>query len=270
MNKKVIEQIAGALKFDVEELTKVLTSEEEVDFKLPENIKIFTNDEFEQIKDNHGKSKYDEGKIASKEMLLKEMSKSIGFETSIKDSEELLKAYKNQILNDASIEPNKKVEELQLSLEKLQNIVSEKDKAYSELENTFKQKETKIKAQSLIPDLHESLGLSKDEAVSLFFMNHSIKDDGIYKNGQILKDKLEKPLVLEDAISVYVSEKGWNQPLKPTGRGGGSGSSSSSNGNPSSLKEFEEYISQKGLNIGSAEANALLKEMATENPEILN
>tara|TARA_R110002020_G_scaffold334555_3_gene549812 strand:+ start:4868 stop:5677 length:810 start_codon:yes stop_codon:yes gene_type:complete len=269
MNKKVIEQLAGALKFDVEELTKVLTSEEEVDFKLPETIKIFTNDEFEQIKDNHGKNKYDEGKLASSEMQLKDMSKKVGFEDPIKDADEFIKAYKKSILDEASIEPNKKVEELQTSLEKLQGLVSEKDKAITDLENTFKQKETRITAQSLIPDLPKNIGLSKSEATSLFFLNHQIKDDGIYKNGEKLKDDVEKPLDLATAVSKYVSEKGWDKSPEPIGRGGGS-QSQGSNGKPESLKEFEEYISQKGLNVGSAEANALLKEMATENPEILN
>ena len=270
MNKKVIELLAGALKLKVEDLTQVLASEEEVDFKLPENIKIFTTDEFEQIKDNHGKNKYDEGKIASKEMLLKEMSKKAGFENPIKDDDELLKSYKEQILKDASIEPNKKVDELQMSLEKLQGVVSEKEKQLLDLESTFRQKETRITAQSLIPDLPENIGLSKSEAVSLFFLNHEIKDDGIYKNGEKMKDQYEKPLDLSSAVSGYVSDKGWDKAPEPRGRGGGSGSSQSSNGKPTNLTEFEAYISQKGIGAASAEANALLKELATENPEILN
>mgnify|MGYP000867870621 CR=1 FL=1 len=38
----------------------------------------------------------------------------------------------------------------------------------------------------------------------------------------------------------------------------------------SSLADYESMLKEKGINVGSEEANSLLKEMAKENPEILN
>ena len=271
MNKKVIELLAGTLQLDVEELTKVLTSEDELELKLPENLKVITNEDLEALKDNHGKTRYDAGKTAGSEMLLKDISEKVGFETPIKDIEGFIETYSKQILDKANIEPNKKVEELESSVKKLQGIVTEKDSAYTQLQNSLKAKETKFKAQSYIPTLPESLGLNRDEATSIFFMSHEIKEDGIYKNGEILKDKLEKSLDLSEAVKSFVTEKGWDKKANASGRGGGSGNHNrNQNGEAKSLKEFEAEMSEKGINVGSMEFNAQLQEQGKANPELLN
>lgn len=266
MNKKVIEILAGALKLKVEDLTQVLASETEVDFKIPETIKIFTDSELETIKDNHGKDKYDEGKTASREMLLKEMSKDAGFESTVKDAKEFVKTYKANILKDATIEPNEKIADLESSINTLQESLRGKDADYSALEEKVKTRATRGEAYKLIPELAKEMGLSRDEATSLFFMKHEIREDGIYKDGVKLKDKLENSLSLTDAVKGYVSDKGWDKDPAATG----SGFKKPTDKAASSLDEYEAIIKEKGLNPGSMEANALLREMATKNPEILN
>ena len=267
MNKKVLEQLAGALKFDAELLAKSLSSENEDEkIELP---KLFTESDVNSIKENLGKERYDAGATASREMTLKELSDLAGFNERVKDKEAFVSKFKEQILADASVEPNKKVDDLQASLEKLQGVVSQKDQEIVDLQQGFKQKEVKFKASSLI-EVPENIGLSKDEAISLFFMNHEIKDDGIYKNGEKLKDSVENSLSLEDAVKGFVSEKGWDKEPTPRGRGGGSGSNNPHSTTPTSLDEFEKYAKEKGLTVGSQDYNSALHEMAKENPAILN
>jgi hypothetical protein len=193
-------------------------------------------------------------------MTLKDLSDLAGFDERIKDKEAFVKAFKDKVLADASIEPNKKVEELQASIEKLQGVVSDKDKAYSDLEASYKQKETRFKAESLFPTMPEHLGLNKSEGVDLFFMSHEIKEDGIYKNGQKLKDNVEKPLGIEDAVKGFISEKGWDKAPTPRGRGGNP-VANGQGAKPSSLEEFETLAKERGLNVGSQEYNALLREV---------
>ena len=124
-----------------------------------------------------------------------------------------------------------------------------------------------FKAQSLIPELPETLGLSKDEAVSLYFRSHEIKEDGIYFKGEKLKDKLEKPLSFEDSVTSFVESKGWNK-TTPSGRGGGAqGGEGSSSVLPTNEQEYETYVKEKGLTIGSTEANAVLAQMAKAQTE---
>lgn len=262
MNKKVIESLAKLLKFDVEELTKVIATEEDVDFKLPDGIRVLSNEDLEAIKDNHGKTRYDAGKLAGSEMTIKDMSEKVGLE-SIKDIDGFISSFKSNILDEAKIEPSKKIKDLETSLEKVQGLLTEKENEISTIEQTYRQKETKLQAQSYFPEIPENVGLSKAEASNLFFMSHEIKDDGIYKGGERLKDAHEKPFTLEDAITSFVTEKKWN--ATPSGRGGGAGGDGGGvNGKPKTMEEYESYIKEKGISPASVEANALLAEIVAQ------
>ena len=265
LSKKGTEALAGMLKLTVEDLTQVLTSEDEKDLELPK-LEVFTSEEFETfketLKDAHGKSKYDEGKTASREMLLKEMSKEVGFETSVKDPSEFINKFKSTILETAKIEPNKKVQELETSLSNLQSKLDEKDNEISKIVSQTKEKEVKLQVQSLFPDLTEKFGLTKEDTTSLFFNNgYEVKEDGVYKNGQILKDARENPLQIKDVVSNFITDRKWNVE-HPQGRGGGARGSGGNSNLPQSLEEYETFIKEKGINPGSVEANALLKEIA--------
>jgi len=267
MNKKVLEKLAVTLNLDAELLAQSISSEkEDENIELP---KLFTEVEVNSIKENIGKDKYDEGATASREMLFKELSDKGGLSERVKDRDGFLNAYKDSILKSASLEPNKRVEELETSVNKLQGMLTDKEVAMEQLESSFKQKETKLQVGSLMPKLPDGTGLTASEASSLFFLSHEIKDDGIYRDGVKLKDSHEKTLDLSEAVGTFVSSKGWDKEPAPTGRGGGSGS-----GTPtvsvSSLADYESMLKEKGINVGSEEANSLLKEMAKENPEILN
>ncbi len=271
MNKKVIEILAGTLNLKVEELTKAIETEGEVDFKLPEGSRFLTTEEVETIKDNHGKTRYDAGKSAGSEMLLKDLSEKVGFEETVKDADKFISTYKSNILEQAKVEPNKKVTELETSLEKLRNQLTEKDSAYESLQNTVKVEKKMLEAQSYIPELPDTLGLKKSEAANLLLNGVEIKEDGIYRNGELLKDNMEKAVSLEDFVKESVSKRGWGEQV-PAGRGGGSGASGGgapSTSLPKTMEEFESVLKEKGLHAGSAEAQALLTEAAKETPEML-
>lgn len=266
MNQKVLEQIAGKLKLDAEKLAQSLSSDKEDEtLELPN---YFTESEVNGIKDNIGKEKYDAGATASREMTLKELSDLVGLKERAKDKESFIKRFEEKVKADASIEPNQMLEELKNAKQALQDKLIQKENEFKDLESNYKKKEEKSNVRSLIPELPASFGITKDEAVSLFFLSHEKKEDGIYKNGEKLKDNLENPLDINKAVSMFISEKGWDKDIVPPGRADGV-QRSSQNGKPKSLKEYEEYISEQGINIGSQQANALLKEMAKENPEIL-
>lgn len=262
MNKKVLEQIAGTLKLDAEVLAKSLESEDST-LDLP---KVYFDSDIETIKDNLGKEKYDEGAKASREITMKELSDLAGFNERVKDKEQFISKFKENILKDSSIEPNKKVEELTNSVTNLQKLLQQKDSEINNVKSEYQQKETRFKVQSLIPDLSEKIGLTKDEATSLFFMNYEIKDDGVYKDGKIVKGELENPLSLEETVNSFVSQKGWNTAEPPKGRGGQP--SGGTTPKVSNLDEFNELAASKGYNVGSSQYNALLAETIKENPQL--
>ena len=265
LKKNDIDKLAGMLTIDAEVLAKAITDEKEVDITIPD-LKFFKNEDLELLLDNRGKERYEAGKTAEREMLFKDLSKEAGLET-IKDKNDFIKAYKGKILEEAKIEPEKKVKELETSLANLQKQVQEEQTKYVNLESQIKTEKTKFKVQSLIPEIPETVGLNKEEATSLFFMNYEVKDDGVYKNGTLLKDNLERPLDITQAVTGFLAEKGWNK--QPSGRGGGA-PGAGGNFKITTMEEFQAHLKEKGIQEGSAEANSLLAKVAKETPEILN
>lgn len=268
MNKKVIEALANKLNLNVEELTQAIATEEEVDFKLPENLKVMTAEQLEELKDNHGKSRYDAGVIASREMLLKEMSKEAGIDT-IKDPNEFLNNYKASVLKEAKAEPNEKISQLETTIETLRGKIEEKDSEMLGLKNSMESEKRLFTIQSQIPDLPESLNLTKQEATALYLQGREFKEDGIYFNGKRLDDEVAKPIDLQTDVKSWIESKGWNAP-DPKGRGGGSQGGKGGNSLPKTMEEYEAEISRKGYHPGSAEARALLATAAEKHPAILD
>ncbi len=265
MNIELIKSLAKLAKVDnVEEFTQALQSEKDESTYDFSNLIVRTKEDDETMKTNlldSSKSKIFKDAF---EIQIKNMKKDLGLEFEGKKSEDFIDAFKTSILKDAKIEPNKKIEELQTSLGKVQGLLTEKENEIDSLQSSYKQKETKLQAQSYFPTLPESIGLNQAEATSLYFMSHEIKDDGIYKNGERQKDDHEKVFDLKQSIEAFVSEKKWN--ATPSGRGGGAGKSGGEpNGKPKTIEEYESYIKDKGINPASVEANALLQGIVEQS-----
>lgn len=257
LSQKTLDAIAELYGITADVLAQNISDEQEIALDLPEG-RFLSSEQEATLLDNHGKSRYDAG-----------VSKATKDAFDGKSKEDFLKEIKSAALEEAKIEPNKKVAELQSSIETLQKQVTDKEDAYSNLETKMKQKELKLGVQALFPTLPDTLGINGAEATSLFLMNHEVKEDGIYKNGTLLKDNLQNPLSQADAVKAFVAEKGWD--AAPGGRGGGAGGSGGTEGGKiKTMEAYEAHLKEKGLQVGSAEANALLDEIAKESPEILD
>lgn len=264
--REILDKIAGALGLDAEVFAKGLSSETEEDLNIPEG-RFLTREQEETLLDNHGKKRYDAGSEAAREMQLKDMSKLLGFEESIKDPEKLLNKYKENILEQAKIEPNKKVTQLEESLETLRQTIANKDSAFNELQSKLDNIQRRSQLLKGIPQLSETVGLNNDEVLDLFLKSHEIKEDGVYKDGVLLQDDLAKSLDYESVISSFVKDRGWDHkdtdPI--TGR-----PKPPRTGKKLSYDDFEAELKEKGYHPGSQEAYALLETYAKDNPEILN
>lgn len=261
MNKKLIESIAKLAKVsDVEALTKALQSESDTEFKLDtDNLVVRTKEEDSQYKNNIIEDAKPSIWKEATEIQIKNMKKEIGLDFEGKKPEDFISNFKAKVLDEAKVEPNQKINELNSSLETLRSQLEDKDSKFSELQQSIALDKRKFKAQSLIPELKN--GLSKDEATALYFMSHEVKEDGVYVNGEKLKDNMEKPISFEESVSKFVESKGWNTPDTPTGRGGGARGDGASSELPKTMEEYDEYIKEKGYNPGSQEANAVLNDM---------
>lgn len=268
MNTELIQSLAKLAKVsDVEAFTAALQSESDTGFKLDtENLIVNTATELQTIKDNvYENAKKDTFKAAA-EITIKNMKKETGLDFEGKDPKEFISKFKENILNEANIEPNNKIQELETSNSNLRNLLTEKESEISNIQESYKSESRMNTIKGLIPELPQGLGLTKDEAVSLVTLNLEFKEEGIYKNGELLKDKMESPLALDKYVENYVADKGWNK--QPSGRGGGSGGQGSSA--PTSLEEFNSSATEKGLRVGSQEYNALLNQAVKDNPSMLD
>lgn len=268
LSKKTMDAIAAIMGIEADVLATAISDEQESDISLPEGRFLKSADEITLL-DNHGKRKYDEGKGKGLKEGMEALGSITGIEFDTSKVDDFVSKYKSSVLEEAKIEPNKKITELQTSIEALQGKIAEKDTAYTQLEGSIKKKEVQLGVQSLIPELPESLGLTKQEATSLFFMTHEIKEDGVYKDGVKLKDELQNDLTKESAVASFVSSRGWAS--NPSGRGGGAGGSGGTKtGKIQSMEDYESVLKERGLNVGGEEANAILMEAAKENPSLLD
>lgn len=271
MNKNLIESLAKLAKVsDVEAFTSALQSETDTDFQLDtENLVVRTKEEEETFKSNISRDVKDKAFSDAFEIQIKNMKKETGLEFDGKKSSDFIKAYKNHVLENANIEPNKRISELEQTLSNTTKTLQDKELEFDNLKNGFSLEKNRLKAESLIPELPTGLGLNKSEATDLFFMKYEVKDDGVYKDGQRLVDTTTaEPIKLENAVESFVSERGWNN--VPQGRGGGSQNPKGGNSNNvSNLEEFDGLAKEKGYGVGSKEYNALLADVVKENPDLV-
>lgn len=257
LSKKSLDALAGLMGITADELAKNISDEQEVELTIPEG-EFLTSDKREKLLDNHGKKRYDAGvKKASKD----------AFDGKTKD--EYLEEYKTQVLEEAKVEPNGEIQKLKDNVETLKSTVSDWKGKYEGLESEMASKKRDLTIQSLIPDIPESIGISKSEATLMYKATREFKEDGIYVDGKLQQNDVAEAISMQTDVKNWFESKGWGK--APAGRGGGAGAGAGGgNENPKTEEEFDQWAKEKGYTVGSQEYNSALMEFAKEAPELLN
>ena len=150
LNKETLNKIAKSLKLKVEDLESALTNEKEVALEIPE-LTLLTAEELTARDENIGRTKYNEGKTAGVEMGVKELKNELGLDFDGKDIKSLVTAVQKKTLDDAKIEPNKKVEELNNVVANLQKTIAEKETEKTTLLNQLQTTTLNTKLLSSMP-----------------------------------------------------------------------------------------------------------------------
>lgn len=261
--------LAGMLGITSEELDTGIASETEAQFEIPAG-KLYSETDIQTLTDNSSREGYDRGALASREMVLKDMSREVGLENIAKDGKSFIESYKAEILKDVSTEPSEKITELETTVSELRNKLTEKEGEFTTYQSKVAQDQRNNTLKGLIPNLADKIGLSQDEALNLFLSNYEISNDGVKKDGETLFDDLRNPITPEKALESWIGEKGWNT-LEDKSKGGRLDQKNRKDqySTPKSIDDFQSALSERGLTEGSMEANALFQEMAKANPEIL-
>lgn len=243
--EETIEKL-NVLGLDVSKLTEAIQAEDEVSLDVPE---LYTKDQLDQF----GSNRFTEGKTAMTEILAKSYAEKLELEVPDSDRKNLdkvIELYGNKVQSSAS----KNSEEWQQEKQSLQAKLQAEQDAKTKLENDFKTKlfniEVTAEANKLIPD---NTTIAKDDINTLFFNRHSIEIDEqgrkVVKQGdKILKDNLENPISLEQAI------KDFTAPYLSKGQGvAGKDETSGSSARFKDYNKYLEYCENNGLRWDSPE-----------------
>ena len=199
------------VKIDV--LKSALTSDDEV--TVEHNQGTFLDDiSLDALKESMKKTGYNDGKVAGVEIEAKRLKEQFGIEVEGKNLDKIFEAHGQKVLTDAKVEPNKKVEELQTSLNTLQQTyktdLSAKNQEVNNLNSKLNQFSTNTRLMSDLPD---NLSISPKHFLTLASseFNFENAEDGslLVKKGEVvLKDKLEKPLSHKDVLAQFAQDNG--------------------------------------------------------------
>lgn len=258
LSKEQQDFINATLGVTADELAKAISDEQEVKLDLPQG-RFLTKEQEETLLDNHGKQRYDAGK-----------SKALKDAYDGKTKDEFLNEFKQSILEDAKIEPNKKLSEKEQALkamqDKYENDRKEWESKYGSLESQLNGIRTKGEIVKHLPS-ELPKGLTIDDATMIVSNSFEFKDGSVYRNGEILRDDLQNPITMDKAIASFVEERGWNV---QTPKGRGPQKPNYKGAEPKNYDEFVQLCESKNISPGSIDGKNLLKQFADKNPEFFN
>jgi hypothetical protein len=224
-----------------------------------DTLKVMPVADFDQLTANLKNEEYNKGKVAGVEMSVKEQRESLGLQFDGKTIPNLLDAFKNKILTEAKIEPNKQIEDLQKDKEKLQGTITDWQTKYTGLEQTIQQKDVEnnkfTALLSVIPTdglIFDRMKVARDIKLDLeekgFKLDIEAGKTVIKQNGEIVKDEVRNPITLEKFLPDFV------KPYQKV-NSGGAGGSDKNNNTPGSLDAFTKEMETAGHRIGSVKYN---------------
>lgn len=196
-----------------------------------ENLVVYSKDKFDEFKTNFANDEYKKGKTAGEEMLVKTLKEQTGIDVEGKKPDIFLNAFKSKVLEEAKIEPSKKIAELQSDLEKVQNNYKSLETEYAGFKTTIQQKEAQQKKDAIFTKLMPKEGLLVDSDIAIMAIRNKVGIDIdfdesgnaiIRKGDSVLKDeKTLSPIAPEDYIPSVIESLGLVQKQQGGGRGAG-------------------------------------------------
>jgi len=247
----------------VDQLKELMTKEDEVSLEIPQ-VNVFTDDKLNELKETVKKQGYEDARTPIKEMTMKELKNISGLDIEgYKDPNKFLSAYKDSILSEAKVEPNKKINELNASLENLRTTMQmEIEKKEQEVSGYRKKMKDSTISNTLLRKIPKDLkGVTADQAAKLYRSERTLDltDNGIVlMDGEnIVKDKFEKPVNIEDDLMAFFKQNGW---LKGDGRNDGNYSDGAGGSDFKTKNDIFKYMNENRIDPTSKEGLKLLND----------
>jgi phage-related minor tail protein len=168
LNEKTVEVLANTLKLEASVLKEQLTAQESKITDYINDKEVFLKSELEVLKSNINKDGYEKGKIAGREMELKDVKEKFGYKgiEGLKDYETLL----NYVITDKTkalqSQPDEVVKQLKTEKELLQTNYLAKEQEVKALNEKFEQFKTNITITSKVEHALSSLAIDADDTIA--------------------------------------------------------------------------------------------------------
>lgn len=245
LKKETIQKIAALLKIKEADLEAAIKDEQEKDLPIDEKLTTMTESELTVL----GNNKYNEGKKAGVEMEIKAVREELGLDFQGKTIKGLLDVYGKKVMDDAKIEPNKQVTELQGQLTTLRGTIKTLEQQVQAKDSEVMNARINSELYRHIPAPNESgPALGQDDVIQLMRANgYEFKlEDGTmkaFKDGKMIQTNTAEPVPMKDVVTGFLKAKKLVQEETPppSGRGGGNQKPTTVYTKLSQLtKEFEE------------------------------
>lgn len=244
---------------------------------------VYSPEEFETFKTNLANDEYKKGRVDSADMLGKEIKKAGGFQFDNpkvilnptgnvdfeKTSQEIIGKIKPEIESKLSVEPSKRIQELEGDLGKLRENYSALENDFTTYKSSIAERETRSKKDNVLSSFIPKTGLKVSGDITLLALKNQADidvdflEDGkpvITEAGNVVKD--QKTLQPIDP-AVFITEKLTKLDLiqKPSGgTGEEDGIDGKASGYDKFVKEMEAADISEGSQKFSIEMNKRIKE----------
>jgi len=257
--------IAKTLRIPENDFEAALKDDKEVTLTIPENLTVLDETELKRVKD----AEYDNGKTKGVEMAVKDVKEKLNLDTQGKTIEGLITAATKKALDDAKIEPDKKVTALEKDAETLRTQITT-------LTTQLQAKDKETSVAMVDREIFKALPSLGDNAADVDTVVSIMRTKGIdfkIDNGQlvavkgddVIKDNVAKVIPVKDVITTFAKE---NKLMFEAPGGGGRGG-----GDPkhkvvfTKLSELQKHYESQGKSANGQEFQAEAQKIKKENPE---
>ena len=253
-SKTFLTKLSAVLNVPVDTLEVAAKSAEEFNPEVPE---LFKKDEVDTL----SKNRFNEGKLAASEILVKDLKKKHGIESATKDPDEFLNAFAEKVKGEVSKDPTEREKKLETDLQKLRDLhKSDTERLTQEAANlTSRLFQEKIgnEVLGLIP---ATVVIPREDVLTLFRTKYEVAEDNgqrvVKRAGEILKNTLREPLKLAEVVTSFLDESRLIPAGGPsTGDKGGGGTTSFK-----TTDDVMKHLAEKGIEPMSAEGLKILGE----------
>lgn len=278
LKQETLNKIANLLKLDSKKLSEAIADKNEIDLTIDDKLQVY-DDAALATRD---RNKYNEGKKAGEEMLVKEIKRKHSVEVDGDDPDKVVEAIIGKVKKEAGGSASDKEKDLETKIEQWKQKHKE---ALEELTQVQK----KAAEASLDKELLASFPKNRDSKLSdeeyLFLVKKTLEieeKDGkriVKKEGKVLEnDKTLEPISLREAIEGHFNERKWVTEegsggagaggQQRAGAGGGNSKPGAGGGKFSKMSEVNAYLSENGIDAKGEKGAAFIAAAVKENPQI--